>query len=162
MAEFWESGIIRNRDVARAQASHQLALLGTAERLRRVVLQAYIDVDNASSDQALEWTIAGVLSLIEVTRGSPPPTPEPVGLGNFNTRDIVFSQFAAPTISQFLTGISRVPGLTGLFDIDVSVSRGDGTSELAVWWVWGLPDTTVSGVAAGFERAWFRVLADTV
>lgn len=162
MATFWESDIIRNTAAGRSQGSWQLASLGTAERLVRVVLQGYIDLRTGESAQIEQWIRHGVLSLIEITYGSPPPAPAPVSTGDYDTRDIVFSDYQQLGFAGVLTNTYAVPVAPARIDIDVAVRRGDGVQEVGVWWVWGLPSTVVAGVNVGFERAWYRVLVDQV
>ena len=162
MAYTWRSGYVRNVTVGSSGQARQLVLLGTLERCRRVVLEAMIDVRNSDSGVIDQWMRHGVLSLIQATTGNPPPAPELVRLGNYGTRDILYSRFDQLGNNNILVNSYIVPQAPDMIRIDVEVSRGDGELPTAIWWVWGLPNTSVAGVDAGFDRWWYRVLVEVV
>lgn len=162
MVYFWRSGYMREVITGSHGAERHIASAGLGERIRRVILQAYIDVRNTDSGVIDQWIRHGVLSLIEATHGNPPPNPDPVALGGYDTRDIVYSEFHQVGNPLILTNVYSVPGPPGMISVDVEVSRGDGVDPVAVWWVWGLPNTSVAGVNAGFERFWYRCLIEQI
>lgn len=158
MALFWRN--IYNREVITGASGEErlLTTLGIAETMRRVILQGYIDIRTTDSAQVDQWIRHGVLSLIQVTSGNPPPAPDPIRIGPHDTRDIVYSQFHQLGFPSILTNTYASPEPPGMIDIDVEVSRGNGVDPISIWWVWGLPNTSVAGVNIGFSRFWARIL----
>lgn len=162
MVYFWRSGYMRQVLSGSSGTEHRLVMTGIGERVRRVVLQAYIDLRNTDSGVIDQWIRHGVLSLLEATHGNPPPAPDPVRLGGYDTRDILYSEFHQVGNPQILVNTWSVPDPPGMITMDVEVSRGDGVAPVAVWWVWGLPNTSVAGVNAGYERFWYRCLVERI
>lgn len=160
MALFWVN--VYNREVLTGQQGEErfLTSVSIAARLRRVVLQGYIDISTSTSDVVNQWIRHGVLSLIQVTHGEFAPPPEPIRTDATVGRDIVYSSFHSVGNPNILLNRYQVPPPGQMIDVDVEVSRGDGIEPLNVYWVWGLPNTSVAGVAVGFSRFWARLLLE--
>lgn len=162
VAVAWLSGMTSGSISGAYENQVPLLGLGLAERMRRFVGRWYIDYLSPTSAVTSTWLYYGVISLIEVTRGGPPPTPSPISAGLFSSRDIVWSDFQTLGNPNVLTGRYRVPGDGRAGEIDTEVSRGDGVDPLEVWWNWGVAPGHGLTTGDGYYRMWWRVLVDTV
>jgi hypothetical protein len=159
MAYTWFTGYRAERQVGQNHEEVPLTSISSNEVLRRVVLFWRIHVVSQDSSLVFDWLEAGVISLVEFTVGNPPPTPQSVTLGEFDTRDILFSQLEFPGSSAIFTGNWAVPanGMSGM--VDVEISRRPAPDAGIVWWSWGVAPPGASPI--GYLRAWWRVLIES-
>lgn len=158
----WLSGHNTETFVPSSGEPVALTSVSSNERLRRVVCNWYIDCRSQDSAILSTWLTYGVVSLLEWTSGPVPPTPEPIGQGNFDSRDILHSRMAGIGWGGMFNNAYRVPEGGRVIEQDVETSRGDGLDPGIVWWNWGLGSFTGAGVGIGYYRVWWRVLVDEV
>ena len=157
----WQDGFLR----ATAGGHHDEVPLGSVssnERLERVILYANINVVTGDSAVRQTWLDYGVLSLIQVTAGSPPPIPEDVGVENFNLRDIYDSSYWRMYANTEFANWSTIPENAPHIKHDRNTLRRPTTDPMIVWWCWGLPGFTGAGVEVGYMKVWWRVLVQQV
>lgn len=155
----WFNGYRAERLTGQAHEEVPLTSVSSNEVLRRVILYWRIHVVSQDSSLVFDWLEAGVISLVEFTVGNPPPTPDSVTNGVYDTRDILYSQLEFPGSSAIFTGNWAVPadGRSGV--VDVEVSRRPGPDAGIVWWSWGVAPPGASPI--GYLRAWWRVLIES-
>ncbi len=158
----WLSGHITETVVPASSRRVALTSVSSNERLRRAMITWYLDCRTQDSAILGTWLSYGVVSLLEWTTGPVPPTPEPIGAGNYDNRDILHSTMAGLGWGGVFNNAYRVPEGGRVIEQDVETSRGDGENPGVVWWNWGLGSFTGAGVGVAFHRAWWRVLVDEV
>lgn len=158
----WMSGHRTETVTPGSNAIVPLVSVNANERLRRVVLNWYIDCRSQDSAILGTWLTYGVVSLLQWTSSQEPPIPEPISAGNYDERDILHSRMAGIGWGGMFNNAYRVPDGSGIVEQDVETSRGDGVDPGIVWWVWGLGSFAGAGVGIGYWRCWYRVLVDEV
>jgi hypothetical protein len=160
MALAWLSGYYAETAFGQKGEVFLMTEISPAETVRRVIVNWRIELVSSQSGTVAAWYNSGVLSLIQWTVGEIPPFPEEIPLGNFNDRNILYSELAFPGPGGIFTGSDAIPadGLVG--KVDTTIARDPGETSGWLWWVWGLPGTDVPGIEAGFPRLWWRVLVD--
>lgn len=159
MVYTWFTGYRSDRVTGRSHEEVPLTSISSNEVLRRVVLHWRVQLAVASSDLLADWLEAGVVSLVEFTVGAPPPIPTPVTLGEFDTRDILYSQLEFPGPTGVFVNSHAVPGDNRAGIVDVEVSRRPAPDAGIVWWAWGCGPP--GGAEIGYLRAWWRVLIES-
>lgn len=162
MAFNWLSGFATETVVGRSAFQVPLTSVSSNERLRRTVVKWRLDMSEPTSAQADAVLKYGVLSLIQWTEGDPPPTPASVTTGNFDSRDILYSDLAFPGPAAVLVGRFGIPGDNLVGTVDTDVSRDPSPNAGIVWWCWGLGPPGVPGVGVLYHRVWWRILVETV
>lgn len=162
IAKLWLSGHVPGFAPTRSHDEVPLTSVSSNERLRRVILYAYVNCFAPSSAEEFTLINNGLLSLIQWTSGPIPPTPDPVTDGVFNNRDILHSQMHQLGPSSVRTDMNTFPAPPGLIEVDITPLRGDGIDPGIVWWVWGIPQWTGTDPAYCRATWWFRILLETV
>lgn len=156
----WLSGAITENTTGRSHNEIPLTSVSSNEVLKRAVIYWYINIQTQDSAVLATWTGYGVLSLLQFTKGDPPPTPAQVGGGVFDDRDILDSQLHVPRWGGVFNNQYQCPGEGQVGHMDTPVQRRPAPDAGIVWWVWGLPNFAGAGVAVGYPKAWWRVLIE--
>jgi hypothetical protein len=138
-----------------------LTSVSSNEVLRRVVVEYYVDAVVSATNELIPWMQRGLLSLVEVTSGNPPPIPDPIQATGFDTRDILYSRLDTVQGASIFNNWFRVPGNGDAGRIDVEISRRPDPDPLIVWWNWGVPGGNLGTSNIGFWRVWSRCLLET-
>lgn len=156
----WLSGSIAEQFTGRHEHVVPLTSVSSDEVLKRVILYWYINIQSQDSAVLATWTSYGVLSLIQWTEGDPPATPEEIGDGDYDARDIVDSELVTAGWGGVFSNQYRAPEQGWIGHLDTNVQRKPAPDAGIVWWCWGLPTFTGAGVEVGYEKAWWRVLIE--
>lgn len=157
----WQSGFAKSSSGGHHEEL-AIASISTNERLERVITYWYVNLLGPDSAVLGTWLDYGILSLVQVTAGSPPPIPDQVGFEAYHLRDIVDSTYTRVGFSDVFNNYYTAPAQSPVVHSDVSITRRPVDDPMIVWWLYGLPGFTGAGIEVGYWKLWWRVLVKQV